>query len=143
LTCGLSLPRINLQWQAARRHLRPLPATFVSPAVVGLLPSVVASRIATAGPGGGVKRLRRPSTDKRNQCSITDATTGRCLRLPEAKFENIPKRLYSVLPACLFAFGVGSTEVADAELINTKIALPGNLGADLHFDPEIIRRQAQ
>jgi hypothetical protein len=61
----------------------------------------------------------------------------------QAKFEDVPKRPYSVLPMCFFAFSVAPAEVADTDLINAKIALAGNFGAHFHFDSKIIRSQTQ
>ena len=84
------------------------------------------------------------SRTKFRQCSITAvATTGLYLRSSEAKFENIPKRLHTILPVCLFPFSVGPPEVTDAKLINAKTTLPRNLRANLDFDSEIIRSQSQ
>jgi hypothetical protein len=62
---------------------------------------------------------------------------------PEAKFENVPEGLHPVLPTNLLSFGIGPSKVANAKLINAKVALAGDLGAHLYFDPEIIRSQPQ
>jgi hypothetical protein len=61
------------------------------------------------------------------------------LRSLETKFENVPKRLDSVLPIYFLAFGVGSSEITDTKLINAKIALASYLGAHFHFDTKIVR----
>ena len=78
----------------------------------------------------------------RGLCCVV-AMTIRHLRSPEAKFEYIPQRLKPILPINLLPFGIGSSEVANAELINAKFALAGNLSAHLHFDAEIVSCQAQ
>src|SRR5262249_54965374 len=42
---------VNLQWQAARRNLCPLPTAFICP--ISILPSVVGRRIAASSPSIG------------------------------------------------------------------------------------------
>ena len=84
------------------------------------------------------KALRRQISAGRWGLPLTVAAGHRPRHL-KRKLENVPQRLQPILPVDLLCLpAVGAAVIADAKLIDSQIALPGNFGAHLHFNAEIV-----
>src|ERR1051326_4251626 len=60
----------------------------------------------------------------------------------KAKLEHVPKRLKAILPIDLLAFLVRAPKITDPDFVDSKMALPRNLGGYFDFNAEIVRAQS-